>query len=54
MRSDGIERILQFDGDSVVSPGEGKIRAQRQSDEWTVTIDDVESYRIPVVAIEGG
>ena len=30
MRSDGVERILQFDGDSVVSPGEGKIRVQRQ------------------------
>jgi len=54
MRSDGVERILQFDGDSVVSPGEGKIRVQRQSDEWTVTIDDVESYRIPVAVIEGG
>jgi hypothetical protein len=30
------------------------IRAQRQSDEWTVTIDDAESYRIPVAVIEGG
>jgi hypothetical protein len=54
MRSDGVERILQFDGDRVVSPGKGKIRAQRQSDEWTVTIDGVESYRIPVAVIEGG
>ena len=54
MRSDGVERILQFDGDRVVSPGEGKIRAQRQSDEWTVTIDDVETYRIPLAVIEGG
>jgi len=54
MRADGIERILQFDGDSVVSPGEGEIRAQRQSDEWAVTIDDVETYRIPLAVIEGG
>jgi len=54
MRADGVERILQFDGDSVVSPGEGKIRAQRQSDEWTVIIDDVETYRIPLAVIEGG
>ena len=54
MRLDGVERILQFDGDRVVSPGEGKVSAQRQSDEWTVTIDDVESYRIPVAAVEGG
>jgi len=54
MRSDGVERILQFDSDSVVSPGKGIIRAQRQSDEWTVTIDDVESYRIPIAVIEGG
>lgn len=54
MRSDGVERILQFDGDTVVSPGEGKIHAHRQSDEWTVTIDEVETYRIPVAVIEGG
>jgi len=54
MRSDGVERILQFDGDSVISPGKGKIRAQRQSDEWTITIDDIEFYRIPVAVIEGG
>ena len=46
--------MLQFDSDSVVSPGKGIIRAQRQSDEWTVTIDDVESYRIPMAVIEGG
>ena len=54
MRSDGVERILQFDGNSVVSPGKGKIRAQRLQDEWIITIDDAESYRIPVAAIEGG
>jgi hypothetical protein len=54
MRPDGVERILQFDGDRVVSPDEGEIRAQRQSDEWTITIDDIESYRIPMAAIEGG
>jgi hypothetical protein len=54
MRSDGVERILQFDGDSVISPGKGKIHAQWQSDEWTITIDDIESYRIPVAAIDGG
>ena len=54
MRSDGVERILQFDGDRVVSPGKGKIHVQRKSDEWTVTIDGVESYRIPVAVIEGG
>ncbi len=54
MRSDGVERILQFDGDSVVSPGKGKIHAQLQSGEWTVTIDDIETYRIPLEAIEGG
>ena len=54
MRLDGVERILQFDGDRVVSPGEGKVHAQRQSDEWTVTIDDIESYRVHVEAIEGG
>ncbi len=54
MRPDGVERILQFDGNGAVSPGKGKIRARRQSDEWTVIIDDVESYRIPVAAIEGG
>lgn len=54
MRSDGVERILQFDGDKVVSPSEGKIHALRQSDDWIVTIDDVESYQIPMAAIEGG
>ena len=54
MRPDGVERILRFDGNSVISPGKGTIRAQRQSDEWTVTIDDAESYRIPVAVIEGG
>jgi len=54
MRSDGVERILQFDGDSVTSPGKGKIHAQRQSDGWTVTIDDIETYRIPEAVIEGG
>ena len=54
MRSDGVERILQFDGNSVVSPGKGKIRAQRLQDEWIITIDDAESYHIPVAVIEGG
>jgi len=54
MRLDGVERILQFDGDRVVSPGEGRVSAQRQSDEWMITIDDVESYRIPLAAVEGG
>ncbi len=55
MRPDGVERILQFDGDSVTSPGKGEIQAQHQSDDWiTVTIDEVESYRIPMAVIEGG
>jgi len=54
MRPDGVERILQFDGDSIATPDEGTITAKRHSDEWTVSIDDLESYRIPTAAIEGG
>ena len=54
MRPDGVERILQFDGDSIATPDEGTITVKRQSDEWTVSIDDLESYHIPTAAIEGG
>ena len=54
MRTDGIERVLQFDGDQVVSPGEGEVRAELLGAEWIIKIDDGESYRIPLEAVEGG
>jgi len=54
MRPDGVERVLQFDGDQVVSPGEGEIQAELLGDEWIIKIDDDESYRIPLAAVEGG
>jgi len=54
MRPDGIERILQFDGEQVSSPGEGRVKAEFQSDEWRITINDTETYHIPLAAIEGG
>ena len=54
MRADGVERVLQFDGGEVVSPGKGKVRAQFKSDDWEIAIDDEEVYRIPRAAIVGG
>ena len=54
MRPDGVERVLQFDGEQVTSPGEGKVKAVFQSDEWRITVDDIETYHIPLAAIEGG
>lgn len=54
MRPDGVERVLQFNGEQVISPGEGKVQARFQSDEWEISIDDRETYRIPLAAIEGG
>ena len=54
MRPDGVERVLLFDGERVVSPGEGKVQARFQSDGWEISIDDKEVYRIPLAAIEGG
>lgn len=54
IRPDGIERILQFDSRQVSSPGEGKVKAEFQSDEWRITIDNTETYYIPLAAIEGG
>jgi len=54
LRPDGVERVLQFEGDRVVSPGGGKIKASNQSGEWVISIDGTESYRIPVAALEGG
>ena len=54
MRPDGVERVLQFDGDQVVSPGEGEIQAELLGDDWIIKIDDDESYRIPLAAVEGG
>ena len=54
MRSDGVERILRFDGDSVATPGKGDIHTDKPSDDWLITIDGNEVYRIPVAAIEGG
>ena len=54
MRPDGIERVLQFDGDRVTSPDVGKIQAEFQAGEWYITINDTETYQIPLAAIEGG
>jgi len=54
MRPDGIERVLQFEGDQVTSPGEGKVQAEYQADEWQITINNMETYHIPLAAIEGG
>ena len=54
MRPDGVERVLQFDGDQVVSPGGGEIQAELVGDDWIIKIDDEESYRIPLAAPEGG
>lgn len=54
MRADGIERVLQFDGKQVTVSGAGRIQAEYQPDEWLITIDDTETYHIPLAAIEGG
>ena len=54
MRPDGVERVLQFDAVKVVSPGEGEVRARLVSGIWEISIDNTETYRIPVEAVEGG
>ncbi len=54
LRSDGVERILQFDADTIATPSAGEINAGMVDDEWIIRIDKDESYRIPRAAVEGG
>lgn len=54
LRSDGVERILQFDVDTIATPSAGEINAGMVDDEWIIRIDKDESYRIPRAAVEGG
>lgn len=51
---DGSERVLEFAGGKVTTPGIGELSWGRQEDNWEIGIDDREFYRVPDAAVYGG
>ncbi len=51
---DGSERVLEFAGGGVTSPGTGELSWGRQEDNWEIGIDGREFYRVPDAAVYGG
>ncbi len=51
----GPERVLLFDGDNVKTENnELGLKASKSGDEWMITINDFEHFRIPDAVIYGG
>lgn len=50
----GARRILTFRGNSVTVAGGAKVAARKINDEWLITIDERERYRIPEAVVSGG
>jgi hypothetical protein len=50
----GLERTLLFSGQRVTAPSSQSVKADRQGDEWTVEVDDLEHYRISDAVVNGG
>lgn len=50
----GLERVLEFNGNAVTDTKGGKVKASKQGDEWSVEVNDFESYRVPEAVISGG
>ena len=54
LKPDGEERVLNFDGDRVGTPGAAKLSFSHDSGEWTISIDGSEFFRVPDAAVSGG
>ena len=54
MRSDGVERILVFESDDVVTSGPGTLTWGKDGDMWYIGIDDNEFYKVADAVIYGG
>jgi hypothetical protein len=50
----GLKRVLTFIGDKVSADGNGKVKATRQDDMWSIDVNDYEHYEIPEAVIVGG
>lgn len=50
----GMTRALKFSGAEVTAPGSRSIQVDKQGDEWSIDVNDVEHYRIPDAVISGG
>ncbi len=54
MNPKGVERVFNFEGDNVTTPGGGSIGWQRQEGDWYLNIDDNEYYIVIEAAVYGG
>lgn len=54
MNPRGVERVFNFDQDSVTTPGGGYLSWQRQEGDWYISIDDNEFYIVIEAAVYGG
>jgi len=52
--TDGIKRVLEFDGGEVTSPVGGDLRRGRQADNGLNGIDNREFYVVPDAVVVGG
>jgi hypothetical protein len=50
----GVERVLIFNGEKVISNEEAQVQAQKNGDLWLIDVNDYEHYRIPDAVITGG
>jgi hypothetical protein len=50
----GFKRVLTFIGDKVSADGNGKVKAAKSGDMWSIEVNDYEYYQIPVAVINGG
>jgi hypothetical protein len=48
----GFARVLRFSGATVGT--EGKVKAEKRDDEWSIEVNDDEKYRIPDAVVNGG
>ncbi len=46
--------MLTFVGDKVSADGNGKVKASKRDDLWSIEVNDYEHYRIPDAVINGG
>lgn len=50
----GLERVLTFIGEKVTADANGKVKAEKDGDMWSVEVNDYEHYQIPEAVISGG
>lgn len=50
----GFERVLTFKGANVTPSGDGKVKASKSGDLWSIEVNDYEHYQIPEAVINGG